>query len=376
MDAAFAKILLYLLVIPLFSSAQPNDCPISYCGQNLNNIRFPFRLIGQQPRTCGFLGFDLRCARPSTMLLNISTSGEFAVRSISYRSKALRIYDPSNCLPARLLTFDLSNSPFSSSNYLQNYTLLRCPNDASLSGYITVDCLSNSSFTTLAIASMSDVRSISANQTGCQITGFVKLPVTEGSDKTGFTSRIDDDIILTWSTPDCETCEAAGVSCGYVNSSTSETRCFYNDGVPRPSHIFKIIAFAMAIPAMAASLMIACLMCVKDRRGELISTRRITAFNTTTVVPDDGVAPPSVVGLDQATIESYTKVVLGESKRLPGHDDAVCTICLSEYHVKDTVRCIPECLHCFHAECIDEWLKMNGTCPVCRNSPSPVHVES
>ena len=131
---------------------------------------------------------------------------------------------------------------------------------------------------------------------------------------------------------------------------------------------------------MAASLMIACLMCAKDRRrADLFSTQRSNGFNTTTVAPiDDAALPPTTVGLDQTTIESYTKVVLGESKRLPGHgdDDSVCPICLSDYDVKEAVRCIPECLHCFHAECIDEWLKMNGSCPICRNSPSPVHVES
>jgi hypothetical protein len=33
------------------------------------------------------------------------------------------------------------------------------------------------------------------------------------------------------------------------------------------------------------------------------------------------------------------------------------------------LRSIPECNHYFHAACIDEWLKMNGTCPICRNSP-------
>ena len=79
-------------------------------------------------------------------------------------------------------------------------------------------------------------------------------------------------------------------------------------------------------------------------------------------------------GLDDSTIESYTKVVLGESRRVPGKNHLTCSICLADYHPKETVRCIPECEHCFHAECIDEWLKINGTCPVCRNNPSPVHV--
>lgn len=127
---------------------------------------------------------------------------------------------------------------------------------------------------------------------------------------------------------------------------------------------------------MAASLAIAFFMCTRDRRDEVRRNRRTNIFNAIIVTPDGTVTQPSVVGLDQATIESYTTVILGESKRLPGHHDATCPICLSEYNVKEMVRCIPKCRHCFHADCIDEWLKMNGTCPICRNSPSPVHVES
>lgn len=83
--------------------------------------------------------------------------------------------------------------------------------------------------------------------------------------------------------------------------------------------------------------------------------------------------PPTAVvvtGLDESTIESYQKVVLGESRRLPGLNDTTCAICLCDYITKETIRCIPECKHCFHAECIDEWLRLNATCPVCRNDPS------
>ncbi|XP_071739597.1 RING-H2 finger protein ATL20-like [Rutidosis leptorrhynchoides] len=125
---------------------------------------------------------------------------------------------------------------------------------------------------------------------------------------------------------------------------------------------------------MTASLAIACFMCYRDRQNRiLISNWRNTI---TTVTPEDPIVPSNIVGLDQATIESYTKVVLGESKRLPGHADAACPICLSEYNVKEAVRCIPVCQHCFHVDCIDEWLKMNGTCPICRNLPAVFHIES
>ncbi|KAF5442267.1 hypothetical protein F2P56_034946 [Juglans regia] len=83
------------------------------------------------------------------------------------------------------------------------------------------------------------------------------------------------------------------------------------------------------------------------------------------------VAPQStlVLGLDGPTIESYPKIVLGESRRLPKPDDHTCPICLSEYRPKETLKPIPKCQHCFHAACIDEWLKLNATCPICRNPP-------
>ncbi|BBG96645.1 RING/U-box superfamily protein [Prunus dulcis] len=55
----------------------------------------------------------------------------------------------------------------------------------------------------------------------------------------------------------------------------------------------------------------------------------------------------------------------------PQRNYTVCSICLSEYKPRDQVRCIPDCHHCFHAECVDEWLRMSATCPICRNSPAP-----
>ena len=76
----------------------------------------------------------------------------------------------------------------------------------------------------------------------------------------------------------------------------------------------------------------------------------------------------STTGLDGTTIESYPKTILGESCELP-KDDRTCAICLSDYKPKEVVRTIPECSHYFHVDCVDEWLKLNATCPVCRKSP-------
>lgn len=46
--------------------------------------------------------------------------------------------------------------------------------------------------------------------------------------------------------------------------------------------------------------------------------------------------------------------------------DATCSICLSEYDEGDEIRHLPSCSHVFHVSCIDEWLLLNPSCPVCR----------
>jgi Ring finger domain len=68
----------------------------------------------------------------------------------------------------------------------------------------------------------------------------------------------------------------------------------------------------------------------------------------------------------------------GDINRLPLHTltqeyvsaqttDALrcCSICLAPYESGDVVRTIL-CMHQFHKDCIDRWLRTNATCPVCK----------
>lgn len=85
-------------------------------------------------------------------------------------------------------------------------------------------------------------------------------------------------------------------------------------------------------------------------------------------IPDaPGRLASDIKGLDGPTIEAYPITLVGESRRLPRPNDKTCPICLSEYQAKETLRTIPDCKHYFHASCIDEWLKLNASCPLCRN---------
>ncbi|KAJ6720461.1 TARGET OF ERK KINASE MPK-1 [Salix viminalis] len=46
-------------------------------------------------------------------------------------------------------------------------------------------------------------------------------------------------------------------------------------------------------------------------------------------------------------------------------DELTCSVCLEQVTVGEVIRTLP-CLHQFHADCIDPWLRQQGTCPVCK----------
>ncbi|XVF74643.1 hypothetical protein PTKIN_Ptkin13bG0127700 [Pterospermum kingtungense] len=53
-------------------------------------------------------------------------------------------------------------------------------------------------------------------------------------------------------------------------------------------------------------------------------------------------------------------------ERMISGEDAVCCICLAKYADNDELRELP-CIHVFHVECVDKWLKINASCPLCKS---------
>jgi Ring finger domain len=75
-------------------------------------------------------------------------------------------------------------------------------------------------------------------------------------------------------------------------------------------------------------------------------------------------------GLDESTIKLIPTVSYQKPKELGVLH--VCAVCLTEFKEGEKTRVLPNCLHFFHVNCIDEWLCKNANCPLCR---SPITTE-
>ncbi|RZC84804.1 hypothetical protein C5167_047583 [Papaver somniferum] len=94
----------------------------------------------------------------------------------------------------------------------------------------------------------------------------------------------------------------------------------------------------------------------QDVSSRVVQTTPLSVINST--------------GLSGSAIQSFPIVVLGESGRLPNPDINACAICLLGYEPKEILKSIPACNHYFHANCIDVWLHLKSSCPVCRKPPN------
>ncbi|KAG9454848.1 hypothetical protein H6P81_007752 [Aristolochia fimbriata] len=143
------------------------------------------------------------------------------------------------------------------------------------------------------------------------------------------------------------------------------------------------IAIAVGILVLVSTIMLASYACVRVKGGGGGGGGGARAGESESSTGPDGNgrsrdADVVVVlgGLDGDTIDSYPKFVYGGGGGVWSSEEetSVCSICLGEYAEGEVLRRMPECKHCFHARCVDEWLRMNASCPMCRNSPAPTPV--
>ena len=149
------------------------------------------------------------------------------------------------------------------------------------------------------------------------------------------------------------------------------------------------IAIALAFLFLLSTLLLSSYLCCRATRHRTQTTAVVTAAAN----PSDGVVLPRVIfvaeddneeeeasvalGLDQSVINSYPRFQFDrDNARNSNGNNNTCSICLCEYKDSEMLRMMPECRHFFHLCCLDSWLRLRGTCPVCRNSPLPTPLST
>jgi hypothetical protein len=218
------KFLFHLFILfPVIYTSQIY-CQDSRCSnKDTFFIRFPFQLEveSDQHPYCGYSGFKLTCTNDNKTVLTLPYSGVFYVRSIDYRRQQIEVYDPHHCLLNRLLSLNLSGSPFFT-EFLTNYTLLSCTTrNIGLQVY-QVDCLSNFTHFVSVIPSASFTDSLPQS---CYIIRNLSVPVPTFYHEF-FLDSLSEDLELTWSSPDCRYCESQYDMCRFESRNSDQVHCF------------------------------------------------------------------------------------------------------------------------------------------------------
>ncbi|XP_016476034.1 RING-H2 finger protein ATL70-like [Nicotiana tabacum] len=137
------------------------------------------------------------------------------------------------------------------------------------------------------------------------------------------------------------------------------------------------IGFSLGILVLLVIIAYASYLCIRTRSR---NNSNVPNFNPsssngssmTTVTVDNDQLVFIQQGLNEDILRNYPKLLYSEAKVHKGEFDVSgCSICLADYKDSDLLRILPDCGHIFHVKCIDPWLRLHTTCPICRNSPLP-----
>ncbi|XP_049357146.1 putative RING-H2 finger protein ATL21A [Solanum verrucosum] len=210
------SILLLLVFFPLFSVGHRLvGCEDSWCKSDGPVVHFPFRL-SHQPKHCGYdPGFELHCNNKKDIILELPPSVHLVVEKIDYLSQKIHLYDPDQCITAKLPKLNLSQSNFKNKYYPT--VLFNCSAPlAANRDYELVPCPGSSGYKVYAFP------------TDHFLNYYFSGPCTKIHQYpyAWYTFR-KNKLQLNWSIPLCRKCEFKGMDCGFKDGiKLLETHCF------------------------------------------------------------------------------------------------------------------------------------------------------
>ncbi|KAK4711511.1 hypothetical protein R3W88_006024 [Solanum pinnatisectum] len=195
------SILLFLVFFPLLSLGHRLEgCEDSSCKNDGLIIQFPFRL-SHQPK--------------HYTILDLPSSVHLVVEEIDYVSQKINLYDPDECISAKLPKLNLSQSNFRNAD--DPTVLFNC--SAPLAYYYDihlVPCLGSSGYKVYAVRTTFLLKFLLSKP----CTKIHQYPYSL------YTFR-KNKLQLNWSIPLCRNCEFKGMDCGFKNGTNLlEAHCF------------------------------------------------------------------------------------------------------------------------------------------------------
>ncbi|KAJ3669953.1 hypothetical protein LUZ60_010277 [Juncus effusus] len=149
------------------------------------------------------------------------------------------------------------------------------------------------------------------------------------------------------------------------------------------------IGISVGILLLITTITLTSYFCTRSNTGQdsdarITRNRHRNTSNTAVQASDD-----LELGIDDATLQTYPEVLYSDARKLilkenmedakkelrgvlmSSATSACCSVCLADYNDTDSLRVLPDCGHMFHVACVDTWLRLRPTCPVCRTSPVP-----
>lgn len=178
------------------------------------------------------------------------------------------------------------------------------------------------------------------------------------------------------------------------NSSSTDSEAKHNNKGFEASEFTYIVTFVFGILFLVLSVVVACVRLRVSRGGGGGSTHH-NILAILTGIPsrpsrqdDDEIMEEGLRHRTDTSFEGYPKLlysqVIHQHNKGEGESGSIslcssntsCSICLGDYKESDTLRLLPGCGHLYHLACVDPWLRLHSTCPICRKSPLQTQTSS